>query len=80
MSSKLVAIQRMETEKVDEYLSMMINLDWLEEYDIEEYKQIMNEVHLQVEDNKRNNGIEKIREAESLQQQVTRLASRKTMY
>jgi len=70
----------METEKVDEYLSMMINLDWLEEYDIEEYKQIMNEVHLQVEDNKRNNGIEKIREAESLQQQVTRLASRKTMY
>ena len=69
---------RMDIEKVEEYLSMMLKLDWLEEYDIDEYQQIMDEVHLQVEDNKRNNGIEKVREDEAMQKHVTRLARRNT--
>ena len=55
-----------------------IKLDWLEEHDVDEYKQIMDEVHLQVEDNKRNNGIEKVREDEAMQKHVARLARRNT--
>ena len=69
---------RMDKETVEEYLSMMLKHDWLEEYDIDEYKQIMDEVHLQVEDNKRNNGIEKVRDVETVHQQVARLARRNT--
>jgi hypothetical protein len=69
---------RMDIETVEEYLSMMLKLDWLEEYDIDEYSQIMDEVHLQVEDNKRNNGIEKVREDEAMQKHVARLARRNT--
>ena len=69
---------RMDIEKVEEYLSMMLKLDWLEEHDIDEYQQIMDEVHLQVEDNKRNNGIEKVREDEAMQKHVARLARRNT--
>ena len=69
---------RMDIGKVEEYLSLMIKLDWLEEHDVDEYKQIMDEVHLQVEDNKRNNGIEKVREDEAMQKHVARLARRNT--
>ena len=69
---------RMDIETVEEYLSMMLKLDWLEEHDIDEYQQIMDEVHLQVEDNKRNNGIEKVREDEAMQKHVARLAMRNT--
>jgi len=69
---------RMDIETVEEYLSMMLKHDWLEEYDIDEYSQIMDEVHLQVEDNKRNNGIEKVREDEAMQKHVARLAMRNT--
>jgi len=71
---------RMDIEKVEEYLSMMLKLDWLEEHDIDEYQQIMDEVHLQVEDNKRNNGIEKVRDVETVHQQVARLARKKALY
>ena len=71
---------RMDIETVEEYLSMMLKLDWLEEYDIDEYSQIMDEVHLQVEDNKRNNGIEKVRDVETVHQQVARLARKKAVY
>ena len=71
---------RMDIETVEEYLSMMLKHDWLEEYDIDEYKQIMDEVHLQVEDNKRNNGIEKVRDVETVHQQVARLARKKAVY
>ena len=71
---------RMDIETVEEYLSMMLKLDWLEEHDIDEYQQIMDEVHLQVEDNKRNNGIEKVRDVETVHQQVARLARKKAVY
>ena len=71
---------RMDIETVEEYLSMMLKHDWLEEYDIDEYSQIMDEVHLQVEDNKRNNGIEKVRDVETVHQQVARLARKKAVY
>ena len=70
---------RMDIETVEEYLSMMLKLDWLEEHDIDEYQQIMDEVHLQVEDNKRNNGIEKVRDVETVHQQVARLARKKAV-
>jgi len=55
---------RMDIETVEEYLSMMLKLDWLEEYDIDEYKQIMDEVEEQVEENQRVNGLEKVKQNE----------------
>ena len=80
-SSEDIAFKmRMDIETVEEYLSMMLKLDWLEEHDIDEYQQIMDEVHLQVEDNKRNNGIEKVRDVETVHQQVARLARKKAVY
>ena len=80
-SSEDIAFKmRMDIETVEEYLSMMLKHDWLEEYDIDEYSQIMDEVHLQVEDNKRNNGIEKVRDVETVHQQVARLARKKAVY
>ena len=55
-----------DVEQVNQYLKLMLEHDWLEQYSAEDYNQIMNEVEEQVEDNQRVNGLEKVREKESI--------------
>ena len=57
---------RIDEKEVTLHLKHLLQQDWLEEYDEEDYNQIMNEVEEQVEDNQRVNGLEKVREKESI--------------
>ena len=57
---------RIDEKEVNLHLEHLLQQGWLEEYAEEDYKQIMNEVHEQVEENKRTNGLETVREKESI--------------
>jgi hypothetical protein len=63
---------RIDIQKVILYLEELLELEWLEEYSAECYEQIMSEVHDQVEENQRENGLAKLRESESIHRQVDR--------
>jgi hypothetical protein len=44
---------RVDIEKVNAHLKTMLELDWLEEYQQEDYEEIMNDLNAQVDENKR---------------------------
>ena len=51
-----------DVEQVNQYLKLMLEHEWLEQYSAEDYNQIMHKVEEQVEENQRVNGLEKVRE------------------
>lgn len=55
-----------DVEQVNQYLKLMLEHEWLEQYSAEDYNKIMHEVEEQVEENQRVNGLEKVREKESI--------------
>ena len=69
---------RIDVEQVNQYLKHLLQQGWLEEYDEEDYKQIMNEVHEQVEENQRENGLAKVKK-ESIHKLAERLSKQKSM-
>ena len=44
---------RVDIEKVNAHLKTMLELDWLEEYQQEDYEEIMSDLNAQVDENKR---------------------------
>ncbi|MDB2679986.1 hypothetical protein N9Z16_03195 [Methylophilaceae bacterium] len=68
---------RLDIKKVILHLEKLLKLEWLEEYSYEDYKEIMSEVHEQVEKNQRENGLENVRERESIRKQAKRFAQQK---
>jgi DNA replication protein DnaD len=69
---------RIDVEQVNQYLKHLLQQGWLEEYDEEDYKQIMNEVHEQVEENQRENGLAKVKK-ESVHEEAHRLTKKMSM-
>jgi len=55
-----------DVEQVNQYLKLMLEHEWLEQYSAEDYNQIMHKVEEQAEENQRVNGLEKVREKESI--------------
>ena len=55
-----------DVEQVNQYLKLMLEHARLEQYSAEDYNKIMHEVEEQVEENQRVNGLEKVREKESI--------------
>jgi len=69
---------RIDEKEVNLHLKLLLQQEWLEEYDEEDYKQIMNEVHEQVEENQRENGLAKVKK-ESIHKLAERLSKQKSM-
>ena len=70
---------RINEKEVNLHLKHLLQQGWLEEYAEEDYKQIMNEVQEQVEENQRTNGLEKVREKESIHDQARKLSQKMSM-
>jgi len=70
---------RMDIKTVEAHIKKLLEQGWLEEYSVEDYKQIMNEVHEQVEENKRTNGLDNVREKESIHDQARKLSQKMSM-
>ena len=68
-----------DVEQVNQYLKLMLEHEWLEQYSAEDYNQIMHEVEEQVEENQRVNGLEKVREKESIHDQARKLSQKMSM-
>ena len=66
---------RIELKEVNLYLKLLLQQDWLEEYAEEDYKKIMNDVHKQVEENQRENGLAKVKK-ESVHEEAQRLTKK----
>ena len=66
---------RIEVKEVNLYLKLLLQQDWLEEYAEEDYKKIMNDVHKQVEENQRENGLARVKK-ESVHEEAQRLTKK----
>ena len=66
---------RIEVKEVNLHLKHLLQQDWLEEYAEEDYKKIMNDVHKQVEENQRENGLAKVKK-ESVHEEAQRLTKK----
>jgi hypothetical protein len=66
---------RIELKEVNLHLKLLLQQDWLEEYAEEDYKKIMNDVHKQVEENQRENGLAKVKK-ESVHEEAQRLTKK----
>ena len=66
---------RIEVKEVNLHLKHLLQQDWLEKYAEEDYKKIMNDVHKQVEENQRENGLAKVKK-ESVHEEAQRLTKK----
>jgi len=66
---------RIELKEVNLHLKLLLQQDWLEEYAEEDYKKIMNDVHKQVEENQRENGLARVKK-ESVHEEAQRLTKK----
>lgn len=66
---------RIEVKEVNLHLKHLLQQDWLEEYAEEDYKKIMNDVHKQVEENQRENGLARVKK-ESVHEEAQRLTKK----
>ena len=66
---------RIDEKEVTLHLKHLLQQDWLEEYAEEDYKKIMNDVHKQVEENQRENGLAKVKK-ESVHEEAQRLTKK----
>ena len=70
---------RVDEKQVNLHLKLMLEQEWLVEHTYDDYKQIMNKVHEQIEENKRINGLEKVKERESMHKLAERLSQKMSM-